>query len=488
MENWLLFLHILLALSFGLRVLFVQKNTGSAFAWLILLLSLPVAGALLYLLIGEPRLGRSRDRRSAEITAFFKAFGGRYLAEHYGKAGERKIRDYNGIERIAGSNTGMEVTAGNRLDLLHDTDTILEHMLADIRGAQYSCLLEFYIIDPQGRMIAVLQAVMDAAARGVDCRILADAVGSHGFWRSEWPAKMRAAGADVQIALPVNAWRSFFTRTDLRNHRKLLIVDHQVGYTGSFNLVDPQYFKRDAGVGEWVDVMMRCRGPLVWQMAAVFYADAMLEKNESLETAQAKTGSLKTFLPEKEQIVVAGGVKAQVVPSAPDQAEKVIYDTLLCALYNAKRKVVITTPYFVPDDPLLNALTTAARRGVEVVLILPYKVDSIMVRYASQAYYPMLLKAGVRIALFQEGLLHAKTLTIDDKFSLFGTVNMDMRSFFLNLEVSLAIYDEATTQIILQQQQAYLAKAQYVTVKAWKMRSKWWGLVENSVRLVGPLL
>ena len=186
--------------------------------------------------------------------------------------------------------------------------------------------------------------------------------------------------------------------------------------------------------------------------------------------------------------MAAGGVNVQVVPSAPDQVEKVIYDTLLCALYNAERKVVITTPYFVPDDPLLTALTTAARRGVEVTLVLPYKVDSVMVRYASQAYYPMLLKAGVKIALFKEGLLHAKTMTIDDKLSLFGTVNMDMRSFFLNLEISLAIYDEAITQVILQQQQAYLAKSEYVTVKAWKMRSKWWSLVEHSVRLVGPLL
>ena len=488
MESWLLLLHILLALLFGLRVLYVQKNTGTVFAWLILLLLLPVAGALLYLLIGEPRLGRRRDKRSAEITAFFKAFGSRYLTDNYGKVDEREIKAYNGIERIAGSNTGMDVTVGNRLELLHTTDTILEHMLADIRGAQHSCLLEFYIIDPQGRITALLQAVMEAAKRGVDCRILADAVGSHGFWRGEWPARLRAAGVDVQIALPVSAWRSFFTRTDLRNHRKLLIVDHQVGYTGSFNLVDPQYFKRDAGVGEWVDVMMRCRGPLVWQMAAVFYADMMLEKDESLETAQARMGSLKTFLPEKEQVVAADGVNVQVVPSAPDQAEKVIYDTLLCALYNAERKVVITTPYFVPDEPLLTALTTAARRGVEVTLVLPYKVDSVMVRYASQAYYPMLLKAGVKIALFKEGLLHAKTMTIDDKLSLFGTVNMDMRSFFLNLEVSLAIYDEAITQMILQQQQAYLAKSEYVTVKAWKMRSKWWSLVENSVRLVGPLL
>ncbi|HRL33620.1 MAG TPA: phospholipase D-like domain-containing protein, partial [Neisseria sp.] len=137
---------------------------------------------------------------------------------------------------------------------------------------------------------------------------------------------------------------------------------------------------------------------------------------------------------------------------------------------------------------LLGALTTAARRGVEVTLILPEKVDSLMVRYASRAYYPMLLAAGVKIALFKGGLLHAKTMTIDDDFTLFGTVNMDMRSFFLNLEISLAIYDKGITQQISHLQQGYLQDSEYITVKDWQKRAKWWGLVENTVRLMSPLL
>ena len=179
---------------------------------------------------------------------------------------------------------------------------------------------------------------------------------------------------------------------------------------------------------------------------------------------------------------------AQVIPSAPEQGDRVIYETIISAIHSATKRIIITTPYFVPDEPLLTALTTAAKRGVEVTLILPAKVDSLLVRYASRAYYPLLLSAGVKLAMFEGGLLHAKTMTIDEDYALFGTVNMDMRSFFLNLEISLAIYDKHMTNRIYDLQRGYLADSRYISVRAWQQRAKWWGLVENTVRLMSPLL
>ncbi len=283
--------------------------------------------------------------------------------------------------------------------------------------------------------------------------------------------------------------RTLFTRSDLRNHRKILIVDKKIGYTGSYNLVDPRFFKQNSGVGEWVDVMMRCTGPMVLEMTVVFYADLAVENDDNLAGVQqylsGYTEIIPAMLPDKMR---AGNVAAQVIPSAPDQGERVIYETIISAIYSATRKIVITTPYFVPDDPLLMALTTAAKRGVDVTLILPAKVDSLMVRYASRAYYPMLLKAGVKIALFEGGLLHAKTMTIDEGYTLFGTVNMDMRSFFLNLEISLAVYDKTITGQVIDLQRQYLSSSRYVSIKGWQQRARWWGLVENTVRLMSPLL
>ena len=262
-----------------------------------------------------------------------------------------------------------------------------------------------------------------------------------------------------------------------------------LGYSGSYNLVDPRFFKQNAGVGEWVDVMMRCTGPVVLEMTAVFYADLAVENDQNLSGVQQYLSGYSEIIPAMiPDKLRAGQIDAQVIPSSPAQQERVIYETIVSAIYMATQKIVITTPYFVPDEPLLGALTTAARRGVEVTLILPEKVDSLMVRYASRAYYPMLLAAGVKIALFKGGLLHAKTMTIDDDFTLFGTVNMDMRSFFLNLEISLAIYDKGITQQISHLQQGYLQDSEYITVKDWQKRAKWWGLVENTVRLMSPLL
>lgn len=330
---------------------------------------------------------------------------------------------------------------------------------------------------------------MAAARRGVDCAVLADGVGSRAFFNSDWPQRLRAAGVDVECALPVGLLRTLFTRTDLRNHRKIMVIDSKIGYTGSFNLVDPRYFKQDSGVGEWVDVMMRCTGPMVLEMAAVFFADLAVETDENLQEIQhyltTHQDRIPALLPEKMK---QGNIVAQVIPSAPEQGSHVIYETIISAVHAATRQITITTPYFVPDEPLLMALTTAAKRGVAVTLIVPARVDSLMVRYASRAYYPMLLDAGVNIVKFEGGLLHAKTMTIDEDYALFGTVNMDMRSFFLNLEISLAIYDRGMTQQIYALQQGYLAQSCYVEVARWKHRSKWRGLVENVVRLMSPLL
>ena len=486
----LLVIYAVVLLLCVLRVLYKQHNIGTAFAWLLMLFAFPVVGVILYALIGEPRLGMARAKRTEEMNRFYGQVIERYLdGVHLEDTPSNLSPRYHGLGKMASCVTVIKITNNNAIALLSTTETIVDSMLADIEAAELSCLLVFYIIDPKGKIETLLKAVEAAAQRGVECMILADAVGSKNFFNTEWPARLAAAGVGVQAALPVGLWRTLFTRSDLRNHRKILIVDKKIGYTGSYNLVDPKWFKQGAGVGEWIDVMMRCTGPLVLEMAAVFYADMAVENddnlNEVLDYLSGFVERIPTMLPDK---MAAGNVMVQLIPSAPDQAERVIYETIICAIHMAEQKIVITTPYFVPDEPLLTALTTAAKRGVDVTLVLPKKVDSLMVRYASRAYYPMLLDAGVKIALFEEGLLHAKTMTIDSEYTLFGTVNMDMRSFFLNLEISLAIYDLGITAEVEALQQQYLTQSRLVTRQAWQQRAKGWGLIENTVRLMSPLL
>ena len=478
--------HFILTVAIALRVIYARRSSSAALAWLAVLFAFPYFGVLLYLLIGEPKLGRARAKRRAELLAFHDAFADRFLPPQALPPEDIRFRQ---IARLVQADTRFDTTTGNDTRLLADTDAILQSFIADIDAAQHCCLLEFYIVEGSGRVAGVLEALMRAAARGVRCQLLVDALGSQNFWRSAWPGKLRAAGVEVTEALPFGLIRALWVRSDLRNHRKILIVDNLIAYTGSFNLVDPRYFKQGAGVGEWVDMMMRCRGTVVLEMAAVFYADVAVEADEHLAEVRQEIEKLDDKIPEllalKRQ---SGTAVAQVIPSAPDQSDPVIYETIVCAIHAAKTRVTITTPYFVPDELLLTALTTAAKRGVDVVLILPEKVDSFLVRWASRAYYPKLLTAGVKIALFHGGLLHAKTLVVDGDYALFGTVNMDMRSFFLNLEISLAIYDAPVVREIARIQKTYLRDSRYISVKRWQKREKIWGLVENTVRLFSPLL
>ena len=228
-----------------------------------------------------------------------------------------------------------------------------------------------------------------------------------------------------------------FVRFDLRLHRKIVVIDGEVAYTGSLNLVDPRYFKQGAHVGQWVDAMVRLRGPAVEALAITFLEDWELETGEGVDRLR-ETGDVHPLASRGRAVV-------QVVPSGPVVREESIQAVLLGAIYAARRELVMTTPYFVPDESLVMALITAALRGVEVTLVLPARVDSRLARLASQPHKGELLEAGVRIAEFQGGLMHTKSVTVDGELSLFGSLNLDPRSLILNFEITLSVYDRAFT-------------------------------------------
>ena len=484
--NWsdiLILSHFVLTLTVALRVIYARRSGSAALAWLALLFAFPVFGVLLYLLIGEPRLGRGRAVRQAELLAFHDAFAERFMPPQTTEPAEKRFAQLAHLVRIS---SGHPVTGGNHVRLLSDTDEILQSFAADIDAAQHCCLMAFYIVDGSGRVASVLEALMRAAQRGVRCQLLADALGSQGFWRSAWPGKLRAAGVELTEALPFSLWHAPWVRGDLRNHRKILVVDYRIAYTGSYNLVDPRLFKQNAGVGEWVDAVMRCEGPIAQELAAMFYGDWAVENDHNLSATLERLNGYVDEMPPRAP--ASGGSQLQVVPSQPGGDTALVYDVLCNALNVAQERVVISTPYFVPDEALLNTLIITARRGVEVVLILPRRVDSHLVRYASRAYYQPLLDAGVRLKMYGGGLLHTKAVVIDGRFALFGTVNMDMRSFYLNLELSLAVYTPETVAAIGALLDGYLKDSEAVSLKKWQQRRRVQRFIERCVRLVSPLL
>jgi cardiolipin synthase len=246
------------------------------------------------------------------------------------------------------------------------------------------------------------------------------------------------------------------------------------------NLVDPRFFKQEAGVGEWVDAMVRVQGAVVASLAATVIGDWALETGEPLRDLIESSG-LHLVEPQ-------GSADIQVVPSGPGQTGDGLLQMLLALINAAREELVLTTPYLAPDDALIFALRGAAGRGVKVTLIVPQKVDSFLTRYASRSYYDELLEIGVEIYLYRGGLLHTKSITLDGSMSMFGTVNLDMRSLWINYEVSLIVYEPTFAVELRGLQQSYIDDSDRLDPVAWSNRRFGLRFLENTLRLVSPLL
>jgi len=478
-----LLIHIGLASVLTLRILYRKLEVNTALAWIVMLIAMPIAGPVLYFVFGDPSLGQRRLKLGQRIRSYYQ--------KAYAVAGADSVHlkyiaePFAALARSITRETGFPVLARNRHEILTDAGEILERMCLDIDKARTDCCLEFYVIDPNGRVDAVLTAIQRAAARGVGCKILADDFGGKAFFRSEWPARLRAAGVSVVRSLPVAAIKSVSKRSDLRNHRKLLICDRTVAYTGSFNLVDPHLFKSGSHVGEWVDIMMRIEGQMVDALACAFNADYLLEEPGS-DIGEAALRALP--LDMEKGPLPRDRVLMQLLPSGPEMVTSTIYEFIVAAIFNARRRVRIVTPYFIPDQAVLLALKSAAKRGVAVEVIVPEKLDTRIGQYASQASYEELLAAGVAILRFGDGLLHTKAVLIDEDITLFGTVNMDLRSFYLNLELSLIVYEPRINAELGAIIDTYVGRSAAVSKEAWAARAPSQRFLENLMRLAGPLL
>ena len=519
-----LVLHIVLMIVMTLRVVSVQRNIGVSIAWVAVLYTLPIFGFVAYILLGEPMIGRRYRERVDQASILMNDMARR---EHliFDKGQDLLPANYRGVSQIGTRWTGFGVFPNHQMQLLTDPASIFQRLIEDIHAAQRIVLMEFYIVYPKGQVLEVIEALSVAAQRGVECHILADSVGSFSFVNSSVHRKLEKAGVYVHQSLPVGLFKTLFKRSDLRNHRKMVVIDEHIGYIGSFNLVDPRFFKQNKNVGQWIDVALRTTSQqsisINTAMAKVIVTDIGAESNDNLAELHQRVNNytrklyvmhptindlnsrvkvLTDTIDDHEQpdigatsivvpkMPVVDKVLAQLIPSAPQLTAHVIYNTLVTVIHRANKRIRITTPYFVPDESLSGALTIAAKRGVDVTIIVPEKVDSFLVQHASQAYYQELLDAGVTIALFRGGLLHAKTVVIDDDYCLFGTVNIDMRSFYLNMEVSLAIYTPEMVAQVADCQEVYLENCRILDSDEWQQRHGSKRLFDNVVRLFSPLL
>ena len=454
-----------------------HREPASRIAWIVLIILLPVIGVVAYLLLGETSIGRRRTRRIREVLAGLPRAGDAPGFEAVTRQAHVP-EGYGHLCRVGRSVNGFEPVGGNQGQLLADSNATIDSLVADIDAAKDHVHLIFYIWLPDNNGLKVVEALKRAAARDVTCRVMADGLGSRIMIDSEhWPA-MREARVKVASALPIGnpLLRPLRGRIDLRNHRKIVVIDDWITYCGSQNCADPE-FRIKAKYAPWVDVMMRFEGPIARQNQYLFAGDWMAQGEEDIREL------LRRPLPPTEP-----GVTAQVIGTGPTVRNSAMPEVFETLMYAARRELFITTPYYVPDEAMQTALCASAYRGVATTLILPARNDSFVVQAASRSYYADLLAAGVRIFEFEGGLLHSKSLTLDGEITLIGSANMDRRSFDLNYENNILLYDPALTAEMRRRQEEYLARSHEVTpeiVAKWPITRRLWN---NAVAMLGPIL
>ena len=473
----ILLLHAALVLTFTVRILLRDDlSPPGRLAWFIVLNVLPYFGSAIYFLFGEIDIGNRAIKRHDEIFAQIKAKAAGFMGEP-DNSNKLIHRVYRPAFQYAGSINGFHPLAGNSAQLMADGAMTSQRMVADIDAATDHVHVLYYIwlTDHTGTQMA--QALIRAAQRGVTCRAMADGLGSRGLIKSQIWKDMQAAGVQTVVALPFNNFlRTLWTsRLDLRNHRKITVIDAQITYCGSRNSADPEFLVKEK-YGPWIDIMLRFEGPIVAQNQLLFASDWMQATGEALEV-----------IPLQAQ-AIEGGFPAQVMGVGPTErrgATPQLFSNLFAC---AERELTLTTPYFVPDATVLDALCAAAYRGVAVTLVFPKVNDSWIVAAASRSYYHRLLDAGCMIYEHRIGLLHAKTLTVDGQVSLIGSSNLDLRSFDLNYENNILLQDEAITQAIVKRQRHYIAGSDRVLlpqVLAWRYHRRIW---HNVIATIGPVL
>ena len=473
-----LILHVLVLIAVIARVLLrPHREPASRIAWIVVILSLPAVGVLAYLLLGETNIGRRRVARMRKVISHLPD-----VAVAEGSDAKSLQVDvpahYAQLFQAGKTVNGFAPIGGNRAHLMQDSNATITSMVADIDTAKQHVHLMFYIWLSDNNGCKMVDALKRAAARGVNCRAMADGLGSRAMIDSPYWQSMSEAGVHLAVALPIGIplLRSLKGRVDLRNHRKILVIDNLITYCGSQNCADPE-FRVKAKYAPWVDAMMRFEGPIARQNQYLFASDWESETGEDISIL------LRQAIPE-----MPPGLPAQVVGTGPTVRYSAMPEMFETLMYAARRELVITTPYYVPDESMQAALCASARRGVATTIVFPARNDSWIVAAASRSYYADLLAAGVHIFEYEDGLLHTKSLTIDGEFTLIGSANMDRRSFELNYENNILFYDQPLTAEMRQRQDSYIASSRPVSsemVADWSWRHR---LLNNAIAMLGPVL
>ncbi|MCC7547080.1 MAG: cardiolipin synthase [Burkholderiales bacterium] len=450
-----------------------RRSPAAARGWLLLIFFLPWPGMFLYTIFGRAYLPRQRLEMQFAVSRLVRELQPRILGDALVSKPSLPPA-FGPAVTLAHRLADFGICRGNQVELLTDYREGIGRMLADINGARHHVHLLYYIFRDDATGMRVIEALKRATGRGVKCRILADGYGSFFAFRRLAPV-FRAMDIEALLVMPPRVWGRKAVRLDLRNHRKIAVIDGQIGYVGSQNIVDPDANRRLTNE----ELVARLTGPVVRQLQGVFLADRFYEA-ESLPDDPPEQ-----LLPE---VASSGGVLAQVMPSGPGYHHGNIQQLMVALMHAAANRVVLTTPYFVPDEPFLLAMKMAAERGVAVHLVVSRHSNKPIVHLAQESMYEELLDAGARIHLYHGNFLHAKHATIDDDVAVIGSSNLDIRSFALNNEVSVLLYDRGVVAALHAVQARYFQDSEEVDLLQWRKRGVLARVAQNTARLADTLL
>lgn len=449
-----------------------RKPAASVVAWSLSIMLMPLIGSLLFLLLGLNRVERRRISRrdsNRRLGQKIPEWGQYELLP-----GEETTELSRGMASLADRLTDARPTQGNVVEVYCETSRTMEEIERAVEGARHSIHLEYYIFQPDETGRRLRDMLIARAKAGVQVRFLYDSLGSMRLHR-EFLRPMREAGIQVATFLPGQSLRERWS-LNLRSHRKIIVVDGLIGFTGGMNIGD-EYLGRDPVLGYWRDTHLRLTGPSVLQLQQVFVEDWYYATNEAL-----------TSIPVFSEPEHLGDEVTQVIAGGPDQEMEPFHSIFFSAINSAEHHVLLTTSYFVPTTALEMALQNAALRGVRVRVLIPQRSAHPLMIVAGRWFYDSLLAAGVEIYEYHKGLLHSKTITVDGKWSMVGSPNFDARSVTLNFEIGVALFGPRMAHLLEEHFQNDLAEATRIDPVEWSKRSWWLKLAEGICRLFAPQL
>lgn len=494
--NWLMdhLIYINLILSV-IIVFFQRRDPKTVWTWLLALYFVPVFGILVYILLGQDmRKNKMFKVKEVEDRMSYSARNQERLLKNYSLDGMSALaRDYEDLVLYNLETSGSVLTVDNSVDIFTDGEDKFADLRQELEKAKRFIHMQYYIIKNDELFDSIIPILIERARAGVEVRILCDGMGGRFMPKSQWK-RLEENGVKVGIFFPPVLGR-LQLRINYRNHRKIVIIDNRVGYVGGFN-IGREYISKDPKFGYWRDTHLKLQGGAVLSLQIRFALDWNYAAGENLfknmsyfcenedGSCLENFGSVEMEKMDKEEKQLG----IQIVASGPDSVSREIRDNYIRLFSKAKDHIYIQTPYFVPDDAVLSALSMAARSGVDVRLMIPCKPDHPFVYWATYSYVGDLLAAGARCYTYENGFLHAKGVMTDGRVSSYGTANMDMRSFELNFEVNAVIYDEETTSRL---EKIFLEDLKYckeVTRELYAARGLLVRVKEQGSRLLSPLL